>query len=387
VAATDPAAAAAAWLARLPPAQRLAADAYTDARLVGWIAGGLVVVAVCVLVARSGLSARLRRGLEAGGPRPWLLAATLAGVLALALGVAGATVDGLSAWRGDQILQAGGGPPAAGLAAHLASTASGVLPQVVLAVLLAPPLLWLMRRRPRAWPLIAGAVVIAAVLALGWLPYALAAGPPLAPAPASPARDGVMRLIAATGLPAHGVLMSPDPAFDADVTGGFGQARVVIGPRLLAGPPAEARAYLGHLMGHYAHQDILVVCLVVALALTGGMFAAQRWGAPLAGWIGGRRLAGPYEPEALPALAMIGLATLAVAGLAASGYLRWANVRADAYSLDHAREPDGLCAVIEREWDHDSVDPTPLEAAIFYTHPPLASRLRHAMDWKAAHGG
>jgi STE24 endopeptidase len=183
------------------------------------------------------------------------------------------------------------------------------------------------------------------------------------------------------------VLMSPDPAFDADVTGGFGQARVVIGPRLLAGPPAEARAYLGHLMGHYAHQDILVVCLVVALALTGGMFAAQRWGAPLAGWIGGRRLAGPYEPEALPALAMIGLATLAVAGLAASGYLRWANVRADAYSLDHAREPDGLCAVIEREWDHDSVDPTPLEAAIFYTHPPLASRLRHAMDWKAAHGG
>ena len=383
----DPAAATSAWLARLPEAQRLAADAYTDARLVGWIAAGLAVVAVCVLLARTGLLARLRRQLEAGRPRPWLAAAVLAGVLAFALGVVGAAISGVAAWRGDEILQAGGAPPGAGLSAHLAIAGSGVMPGVVLAVLLAPPLLWLMRRRPRTWPLIAGAAVIGVVLAVGWLPYALAAGPQLEPAPASPARDGVARLIAEAGLPAPGVLISPDPGFDADVTGGFGHAKVVIGPRLLAGPPAEARAYLGHLMGHYAHQDIMMVCLVLGLALAAGFLAAQRWGAPLAGWIGGRPVGGPYDPEALPALAILGFAALVVAGLAAGAYLRWANVRADAYSLDHAREPDGLAAVIEREWDHDSVDPTPLEAAIFYTHPPLQSRVRQAMDWKAAHDG
>jgi STE24 endopeptidase len=384
---TDPAAATSAWLARIPAAQRLAADAYTDTQLVGWIAAGLAVVAVCVLVARSGMFARLRRTLEANRPRPWLVAAALAGGLALALGVVNAVVGGAAAWRGEALLQESGSPPPAGLAAHVAAAASGILPDVMLAVLLVPPLLWLMRRKPRSWPLIVGAGVIAMILALGWLPYALAAGPALGPAPPGPARDGVIRLIAETGLPAPGVLTSPDPGFDADVTGGFGHAKVVIGPRLLAGPPAEARAYLGHLMGHYAHRDILLVCLVAGFALAGGLFAVRSWGAPLAGWIGGRRVAGPYDPEALPALAILGFATLVVAGLAASAYLRWANVRADAYSLDHAREPDGLAAVIEREWDHESVDPTPLEAAIFYTHPPLKSRLRQAMDWKAARGG
>jgi len=387
LAAPDPAAAAGAWLARLPQAQRLAADAYTDARLVGWIAGGVAVIAVCVILARSGLLEQLRRRLEARGPRPWLAAATAAGGLAFALGVVSAVVGGVAAWRGDEILRTAGAPPAGGLAAHLALAASAILPDAVLAVLLVPPLLWLIRRRPNSWPLIAGAATVLVILALGWLPYALAAGPTLAPAPPGPARDGVIRLIAETGLPARAVLASPDPAFDADVTGGFGRARVAVGPLLLAGPPAEARAYLGHLMGHYAHQDILIVCLVLGLVLTAGFFAAQRWGAPLAGWIGGRRVQGPSDPAALPALAIIGFVALVFAGLAAGAYLRWANVRADAYSLDHAREPDGLAAVIEREWDHDSVDPTPLEAAIFYTHPPLERRLEHAMAWKAAHGG
>ena len=155
---------------------------------------------------------------------------------------------------------------------------------------------------------------------------------------------------------------------------------------MAAGPPAEARAYVGHVMGHYVHNDILVVCLVLGAVLTLGMFAAQRWSPPLARWLGAPAVSAA-EPRALPAVAIVGVVTLVVAGLAASAYLRWANVRADAFSLDHAREADGLAAVIEREWDHQAVDPSPLEEAVFYTHPPLAARIRHAVAWKAAHGG
>ena len=388
MAAVDPSTAASAWLARLPETQRLAADAYTDARLVGWIVGGVLFVAVCWLLTRSGLFARLRQALESPRPRPWLAGAALAGVLAFALATANALVVAVTAWRGDEILAAGGGAPrAAGLATHLTSAAAWVAPTVAAAVLLVPPLLWLMRRRPKTWPIFAGAAVVAAILTVGWLPYALPGGPLPAPAPPGPVRDGVIRLIAETGLPAHDVLLSPDPAFDADVTGGFGHAQVVLGPRLMAGPPAEARADIGHLMGHYAHNDILLACLVFGLALSGGFFAMRFLGAPLARWLGARDVRAPFDPEALPAMAVIGFAALIIAALAASAYLRWANVRADAYSLDHAREPDALVAVLERDWNHDSVDPTSLEAAIFYTHPPLESRLRHAMDWKAAHGG
>lgn len=389
MAALDPVAAANAWLARLPESQRLAADAFTHARLVGWAVGGLVFLALCLVVARSGVLTRLRSRMETPErPRPWLVAAVSAGLLAFVLAAVNAAIGAVTAWRGDLILARGGGaPPAASLAAHLAYAASGILPAVFLAALLVPPLLWLIRRLPRAWPLVAGGVVAAAILALGWLPYALAAGPAPPPAPPGPAQAGVARLIAETGLPAHAVLASPDPSFDADVTGGLGRTRVVVGPRLLAGPPAEARAYVGHLMGHYVHQDILVVCLVAGGVILAGCFAAQRLASPLARAIGGRRVGSPSDPEALPALAILGFLTLTVAGLAASAYLRAANVGADAYSLDHAREPDGLAAAVEREWDRQSVDPTPIEAAIFYTHPPLKGRLVHAMAWKAAHGG
>jgi Zn-dependent protease with chaperone function len=86
---------------------------------------------------------------------------------------------------------------------------------------------------------------------------------------------------------------------------------------------------------------------------------------------------------------VIGGATLTLAALAGAAYLRWANFGADAYSLDHAREPDGLAAVIEDEWrrdpDHDAVAPSPLETALFYSHPPLKDRIAHAMAWKAVH--
>jgi STE24 endopeptidase len=224
------------------------------------------------------------------------------------------------------------------------------------------------------------------ILALGWLPYALMAGPPSTAAPPSATRDAVAQLIAATRLPADGVRLVADPGFSADVTGGFGRAEVSAGPLLLAGPPDEARAYVGHLIGHYVHHDVLIVCLVVAAVAFVGCLAAQRWTAPLARALGGQAVRGAADPRGLPALAVLGGATLVCAGLAGGAYLRWANVGADAYSLDHAQAPDGLAAVIEREWDHAAVAPSSLETALFYTHPPLSTRIAHAMAWKAAHG-
>jgi len=386
--APDPEAATRAWLARIPEARQLAARAYTDAQLIAWCAGGALFLLACVLIARGGVLGRLRRAIEGERQRPWLAAATLAGALGLVLGALNAIVGGISGWWSYTVLMRGGGVPAgSGIAQHLAQTATGILPGAVAAAILVPPLLWLMRRLPRTWPVVAGAVVTGLILLVGWLPYALSIGPNLPPAPPGAARDGVLKLIAETHLPARGVQLVPNPSFDADVTGGFGQAKVVIGPDILAGPAPDARAYLGHLMGHYVHSDILIVCLVVAAVLTAGFFAARFLAAPLARRLGARLIRQPFDPEVLPALAIIGFLTLTAAGLAGGAYLRWANVRADAYSLDNAREPDGLAIVVEREWDHNALEPPAIETAIFYTHPPLSARIRHAMTWKATHGG
>lgn len=384
----DVSAATDAWLARLPASQRLAAQAATDARLIGFLASALIFLALAAIVARTGLLEALARRIEADRPRPWLASAAAAGVLALILALAMALVGGFAAWRVGAILAAGGGAPAdPGLAAHLAAALSGVAPTVAAAVILVPPVAWLMRRAPRTWPLIVGGAATTLILALFWLPYALSAEPAAGRAPPGPTRDVVARLVTETRLPATAISFVPDPGFDVDVTGGFGQAKVAIGPRLMAMPPAEARALTGHLMGHYVHHDILLACLAGAAVIVIGLFAAQRWGAALARTLGARTAASPAAPAALPALAIIGGVTLTLAWLAVAGYFRWANVGADAYSLDHAREPDGLAAVIEREWDHNAVAPSPLEAALFYSHPPLRERIAHAVAWKAAHGG
>jgi STE24 endopeptidase len=374
---------AAAWLARIPESQRLAAHAATDWRLAAWAVGGLALLGACVLLSQAGVVARLRRGLEAERPRPWLVAAASACVLALVLAPLKAVIDAVAAWRGEQILGLGG----SSLVAHLTQDLAGVAPAVLGAALLVPGVLWLMRRLPRTWPLLLGSLMTGLIVAAVWLPYALSAGPPMTPAPAGPVRDGLLRLIADTGLPAHDVFFSTEPTFDADVTGGFGQARVSMGPLIAAGPPAEARAFIGHIMGHYVHNDILIVSLVLGAAMLLGCFAVSWLAAPLARRIGALGVAGPSDPEALPAVAIVVMLALVGAGLAEAGYLRWANVRADAYSLDHAHEPDALISVIEREWDHQSLDPSPIEEALFYTHPAMTGRIRHALAWEAAHGG
>jgi STE24 endopeptidase len=370
-------------LARIPADQRIAAHAFTDWRLTAWLAGGLILIGACVILARTGAFARLRDAIEAERPRPWVTSAALTGVLALILAALKAVIDAATESRADQIL--GRGSPSLG--AHLAHAVPAIMPVVIAAVLLGPLVLWLARRLPRTWPLIVGGAITALVVAAVWLPYALSAGPASMSAPPGPVRDGLVQLIAETGLPAHGVFFSPDPSFDGDVSGGFGHAKVSIGPMLAAGPPAEARAIIGHIMGHYAHDDILIVSLVLGLAMLLGCIAISWWAAPLARLMGAGRAASAGDPEALPAAAILLIVTLACAGLAEAGYLRWANVRADSYSLDHAREPEGLASVIEREWDHQSVDPSWPEEALFYTHPPMTGRIRHAMDWQAAHGG
>lgn len=384
----DVSAATNAWLAQLPQAQRLAAQAATDARLAGFAAGAVVFLAAAAVVARAGLLERLARRIEAGRARPWLAGAAAAGVLALILAALMAWVNAVTAWRVGSILAAGGGAPTdPGLAAHLAATLSGVAPTVAAAAVFVPLALWLMRRLPRLWPLVAGAAAVALILALFWLPYALSAAPDSGPAPPGPARDAAARLAAETRLPATGVWFNPDPGFDVDVTGGFGRAKVTIGPALTAMPVAQARAITGHLMGHYVHGDILNACLAGGAVVVIGLFVAQLWAARLARALGAKTVTSPAAPAALPALAIIGAVTLTLAWLAVAGYFRWANVGADAYSLDHAREPDGLAAVIEREWDHNATDPSPVEAALFYSHPPLTQRIAHAMAWKAAHRG
>lgn len=362
-----PEAATAGWLARIPAAQRAAAEVATSQALLLWFAGGALTIAVAWLAHRSGLLQALARRIETDGPRPWSAAFAGAGALGavLAAALAGFEVGLLHT------------PPA--LAAQTA------LIRLLAALVLAPLLLALMRRAPRTWWAWAGALAMAASLALVWGPYAAASGPAnLPPVPPGDAREGLTRLLADAGLPAREVYVSDNPAVWADVTGTPGAPRVTVSrPMLAKASPAEIRANVGHLISHYRHADTLVLALVIGALAAVGMFAAHALYRPMA-----RLMAGPAataDPAALPVLAVIGVLWLGVATPAFATFIRAINVRADQESLDTAREPDGLAASLLHDWDGRAVDPGPLAETVLYTHPPLAARIRHAMAWKAAH--
>ena len=379
----DPDAAAAAYIDSLPPAARLAAVAATDASHWLWAGDLLLFILACWLILRTGLLARIAAGVSRDRPRPWLGSAACAGGFTVLVSALMAPWVVWSAWLMDTLRRS----PVQSPGAYALQTFKGDELRVVLATLLLPVLYACIRRSPGRWWMGAGGAFLALSIAVMWAPYALDAGPaPLPAAPPGAARDGLVRLVRDTGLPAGQIYVSDDPAIDADVTGTPMSARVVVTHGMWTqASPAELRASVGHLIGHWRRWDQLTLGLVMGVLGALALFAAAGLHAPLARRLGARAPADVRDPAGLPILAAIACACLFLAKPANDAVDRLINVRADQYSLDHAREPDGLARSLVRDWRGDKVAPSPLEEAIFYDHPSLAGRVRHAMSWKAAH--
>ncbi len=366
----DPAAATAAWLAAIPPEARALAAARGEAAHWRALAEVLFPFAAAWVLTRTRLLDRLA---AAVGPRAdvfgrWAGCAAAWAVMATALLAAFALAD-----------------IAAGPVGVLPALRSGA-PLVLLATVLGPGISWTMARTPRAWPWAVGAVLALAAFALVYVPFASASGPARLPQlQAGDLRGGLVRLIDQTGLSARDVYVSGEAAVDAEVTGLPGHARLVVSRGMaVQATPAEARAGVGHLIGHFMHRDQLSMALLLAAFALAGTLLGARLFAPLARVLrrGGLE---PSDPAGLPLWAMIAIAWIAVSAVAFNAFDRAINVRADQYSLDHAREPDGLAASLIAAPQADRPDPSFLEEVLFYDHPPLKRRLLHAMSWKAAH--
>ena len=63
---------------------------------------------------------------------------------------------------------------------------------------------------------------------------------------------------------------------------------------------------------------------------------------------------------------------------------RTIEAEADIFGLNAAREPDASAMVALKLGKYRKMEPTPLEEFIFFDHPSGCSRIRMAMDWKAA---
>ena len=211
------------------------------------------------------------------------------------------------------------------------------------------------------------------------------------PMQAGPVRDEILRIAHEQKIPTNDVYVvdasRQTKRISANVAGLGPTVRIALNDNLLNRSNIHGiKAVMGHEMGHYKlyHIQKLLAYLAV-MALVG--FAILAWAAPrmLARhgerW-GVREVADPASAPLLNAL----LAVLLVpAGILFNSIIRHHESEADAFGLAAAKEPDGFAMTAMQLSEYRKIEPAAWEETLFYDHPSGRTRVRMAMDWKAAH--
>ncbi|OLE56554.1 MAG: hypothetical protein AUG74_19015 [Bacteroidetes bacterium 13_1_20CM_4_60_6] len=173
----------------------------------------------------------------------------------------------------------------------------------------------------------------------------------------------------------------------ANVAGFMGTTRIALNDNLLKQCTLpEIREVMAHEMGHYVlNHNVKLVTYFSIFFLLG--FAAlrlffqgavnkwgERWG-----------VRGIADPAGLPLLSLIFSTVFFLLTPMINTAVRVTEREADAFSINTAREPDGMAKVALKLGEYRKLDPSPVEEFVFFDHPSGRARIRMAMDWKAAH--
>ncbi len=385
----DPAAAADAYVAAMGPARLAKAIAYTHGKewmiLWGWLAG----LVVAWLIVRTGVTVKIRDAIDRERRKPFLSALAVTPVYLLLSAILSLPWAVYSNWWFEKSFAMTSQPLSGWFEDHLKGLVVGLIMGTIFWVVLYS----VMRMAKKSWPIWSG-VVAAALVAAGLFLQPMVIEPMFntyKPAPPGPVRDTVVALGKETGTPTDKIFIyngsKQSNRYTANVAGMFGTARVAMSDVMFkkGSSISEVRGVVGHEMGHYVHNHSLwfvgfaVALATVAFWLAGLFFPLFR------GLLGAKGVGDVGDPAGLPVLAM----ALATVGILATPVLnsisRFTEADADAFSLVHAHEPDGLSTALVKTADYRAPRPSDLEETIFYDHPSVYHRVRKAMDWKAAH--
>jgi STE24 endopeptidase len=203
-------------------------------------------------------------------------------------------------------------------------------------------------------------------------------------------RDPILAMARANQIPVKQVFevdaSRQTTRVSANVAGVLGTTRIALNDNLLKQCTLpEIREVMAHEMGHYVlnHGAKLLtyfgIFVLIGFALTRTLFdaAVSRWGDK---W-GVRGIA---DPAGLPLLVLILSTLVFLATPFLNTVVRVTEREADAFGINTSREPDAMAKVALKLGVYRKLDPTPLEEFIFFDHPSGRSRIRMAMEWKAA---
>lgn len=388
MAAFDPAAATAAYMATLSPAGHAKATAYTQGGhwLLLW--GWLVTVAAAWLILRSGVLVRAETALERRKPRLILVSLTLSAIFVVMDFVIELPWQVYAAWWREKSYGLTSQP----LAGWFAEQLIGLVITVVATALFMAALYALIRHAPRTWWLWAGglaAVFLVIIQVLG--PVFIA---PLfntyTPAPPGPVRDTVVALAEKAGVPHDKIFIfngsKQSNRYTANVSGLFGTARVAMSDVMFqkGADIAEVRGVVGHEMGHYKHGHVIWGTLAQSL-LAIAAFGLIQLSFYRAADLMGAKIGGIADPAGLPVIMAL-VATLSLLATPITNtVIRFFETDADAFSMHVANEPDGMAKALVKTIEYRASSPSALEEFLFYDHPSVERRVRRAMEWKATH--
>lgn len=384
----DPAAATAAYLATVPSESHARAQAYTQGGhwLIFWTA--LIGVAVLWLILRSGLLVRLRDRLAArgaGAGRITLVVLAAAFALEIILNLPWSV---WSDWAREKAYGLTDQPLSGWLSETLLMSAIGL----VGAVILGEGVYALIRRAPRVWWAWSGGLV-SLFLLVGMVAAPVAIDPLFnryEPAPPGPVRDAVVALAKANGVPADRIFIydgsRQSNRYTANVSGLMGSARIAMSDVMFKKDAdiAEVRAVVAHEIGHYVLGHVWRNWIFLSALAFLGLFLVDRLFPLAAHLLGARDVRGLADPAGYPVIGVLLIIMGLVANPLSASFTRWAEIDADRFSLQQASEPDGLARALVKTIEYRAATPGRLEEILFYTHPSVSSRIRMAMDWKAA---
>jgi Zn-dependent protease with chaperone function len=262
---------------------------------------------------------------------------------------------------------------------------------VVLFGLLIAAIYAVIRKAPRAWPLIGGGVV-AVFLTIG---VAIA---PVFIAPLfndyqalepGPVKTAVLEITKANGVPADDVYWfdasKQTDRISANVSGFLGTTRISLNDNLLNQTTIpEIKAVVAHETGHYVTNLVIALIVPLALLATAGFYFAQAYFPKVMARFGkGWGVRGIDDFAGAPVLAALLTVFFFVTTPVTNTIIRENERLADIFGLNASREPDAFATVALKLASYRKLEPSALEEFVFYDHPSGKSRISMAMHWKA----
>jgi STE24 endopeptidase len=213
----------------------------------------------------------------------------------------------------------------------------------------------------------------------------------LTPMPEGELRDRLLRMAEQAHTHVRGVyvmhMSRKTTEGNAAVMGLGNTRRIVVGDTIMQDyTPDEVEVVLAHELGHQVHADIWKG-IAVQMVLTLGGLALVNVGLHAGVAHPSFGFTGLADVATMPFLALLFGIYGFITGPLGNTYSRIVERQADQYALDMTHDPASFISAFNRLANQNlaQLDPNPVIEALFYDHPAIGKRIRHAEAWRAAH--